>query len=161
MHQQVKDALVFITRPTVKVRENEKRVNGHVEKTEPPVTPNLTNGQKIGLFLGPLLFFAILFFFPAEDLSRQGVGVLAATVWITTWWISEAVPIPITSLLPILLFPILGVTGASEVTIPYAYSIIFLFIGGFMLVLAGVPTNVPKPPNEAAYMTPNKVALTK
>lgn len=101
-----------------------------------PVTPKISKGQKIGLFLGPLLFLAIMLFFPAEGLSKEGIGVLATTVWIATWWITESVPIPITSLMPILLFPMLGVTKASEVTISYADSIIFLFIGGFMLAIA-------------------------
>lgn len=136
IHQQVKDALVFMVRPTVKVKENEKRIRGNAKDIQPPVAPKLSKGQKFGLFLGPLLFLVIMLFFPAGDLSKQGIAVLSTTVWIATWWITEAIPIPVTSLMPILLFPMLGVTKASEVTTPYADSIIFLFIGGFMLAIA-------------------------
>lgn len=136
MHQQVKDTFVFMVKPALKVKENENRLQVNPVKNQRPVTPKISKGQKIGLFLGPLLFLIIMFFFPAEGLSKEGIGVLATTVWIATWWITESVPIPVTSLMPILLFPMLGVTKASEVTTPYADSIIFLFIGGFMLAIA-------------------------
>ena len=135
MHQQVKDTLSLFSRPVL-VKENEKVTDIKSEEKKPPGVPKLKTGQKIGLALGPLLFFAIMYFFPAEGLSKEGLGVLATTVWIATWWITEALPIPVTSLLPILLFPILGVVEAKEVTTPYADSIIFLFIGGFTLAIA-------------------------
>lgn len=136
MHQQVKDTLLLFSRPVLKVKEMEKLTEVKPEENKPPVAPKLKTGQKIGLGLGPLLFFAIMFLFPAEGLSKEGIGVLATTVWIATWWITEALPIPVTSLLPILLFPSLGVVEANQVTLPYADSIIFLFIGGFTLAIA-------------------------
>ncbi|EMM6027271.1 C4-dicarboxylate ABC transporter, partial [Staphylococcus aureus] len=60
-------------------------------------------GQLIGLILGPLLFLLTLLFFHPQDLPWKGVYVLAITLWIATWWITEAIPIAATSLLPIVL----------------------------------------------------------
>lgn len=63
-------------------------------------------GQLIGLILGPLLFLLTLVFFHPQDLPWKGVYVLAITLWIATWWITEAIPIAATSLLPIVLLPL-------------------------------------------------------
>ncbi|MFP4429085.1 MAG: hypothetical protein ACLFPB_07165 [Desulfovermiculus sp.] len=61
--------------------------------------------QKIGLFLGPILFF-ILYLVPTpEGMSAEAQAVMASTAWIATWWICESIPIPATSLLPVVLFP--------------------------------------------------------
>ncbi|KIL51369.1 anion transporter [Jeotgalibacillus alimentarius] len=54
--------------------------------------------QKVGLFLGPLLFIILMMFFNPDGLAPEAKGVLAGTVWIATWWITEAIPIPATSL---------------------------------------------------------------
>jgi len=64
------------------------------------------------------------------------MNVLAVATWMIIWWISEAVPIPVTSLLPILLFPVLGVLDLKHSTASYAHPIIFLFLGGFLIALA-------------------------
>lgn len=86
--------------------------------------------------LGPMLFaFVLLFFHPAE-LSLEGRMVLATTLWVAVWWITEAIPIPVTSLLPIVLLPITGALESSAVTAAYGNPIIFLFLGGFMIALA-------------------------
>jgi solute carrier family 13 (sodium-dependent dicarboxylate transporter), member 2/3/5 len=91
--------------------------------------------KRFGLFLGPLLF--ILF----SNLSGAGLNpeawkVLSIAAWMITWWISEAVPIPVTALLPLFIFPIIGVLPIMESAAPYASPIIFLFMGGFMIGLA-------------------------
>lgn len=76
--------------------------------------------------LGPMLFaFVLLFFHPAE-LSLEGRMVLATTLWVAVWWITEAIPIPVTSLLPIVLLPITGALESSAVTAAYGNPIIFL-----------------------------------
>lgn len=90
----------------------------------------------LGLFLGPTLFLIIWFLFRPEGFSDEARAVLAATCWIACWWVTEAVPIPITSLLPLTFFPLLKVMSIKEVSQPYISPIIFLFIGGFMLALA-------------------------
>lgn len=61
---------------------------------------------------------------------------VAATLWIAAWWFTEAVPIPATSLLPLVLFPVLGLATASAVSRHYGHEILFLFLGGFLLALA-------------------------
>nr|WP_246206021.1 DASS family sodium-coupled anion symporter [Fulvivirga aurantia] len=70
--------------------------------------------------------------------------VLAVASWMITWWVTEAIPIPATSLLPIVLLPLLGIFKVSEATAPYASSIIFLFMGGFLIALALEKHNLHK-----------------
>jgi len=78
------------------------------------------NTSRVGLLLGPLLFLLILLFVSPEGLSHEGVALLAITAWIATWWISEAIPIAATALLPLLLFPLTGVLGIKETSIAYS-----------------------------------------
>lgn len=92
--------------------------------------------KKAGFVLGPVLF-ALIMLAPAPaglEPSAQAVG--AVTAWVAAWWMSEAIPIPATSLLPIVLFPSLGALDAETTTAPYADPIIFLFMGGFFLAMA-------------------------
>jgi len=100
--------------------------------------------NNFGFALGPLLYFLILFLFKPVDLSAEGVAVLAATVWIAIWWISEAVPIEATALLPIVLFPMGGGPGLQETCAAYAHKFIFLFMGGFILAIAIEKWNLHK-----------------
>src|SRR5699024_1338603 len=92
--------------------------------------------QKLGLILGPLLFVLILLLFTPEGLNPEARAVLASTSWIAVWWMTEAVPIPATSLLPIVLFPLTNSLELSETTSAYGSGTIFLFMGGFMIALA-------------------------
>ncbi len=89
-----------------------------------------------GLIAGPVLFTAILLFFHPATLSPPGKAVLAGTVWVGIWWITEAIPIPATSLLPIIIFPLTGALKVSETTASYGNSMVFLFMGGFMIALS-------------------------
>lgn len=100
-----------------------------------PATPALSTKQ-IGFYLGPLLFVLILLFVPAEFVSPGANKVLAVGAWVITWWVTEALAMPVTALLPLILFPFLGVMKMSEAAAPYANPIIFLFMGGFMIALA-------------------------
>ncbi|WP_418286803.1 SLC13 family permease [Halorubrum sp. DTA46] len=92
--------------------------------------------QKISLVLGPLLFAAILLAPSPEGLSVGGQGVAATTAWVAVWWIGEAVPIPATSLLPIVLFPLTRALDVTAAAAPYANDLIFLFMGGFFIAMA-------------------------
>ncbi|GAB3328867.1 SLC13 family permease [Haloplanus salinarum] len=92
--------------------------------------------QKIGLVLGPLLFVAIMLVPTPEGLSTGGQAVAATTAWVAVWWIGEAIPIPATSLLPIVLFPLTGALDVDAATAPYANDLIFLFMGGFFIAMA-------------------------
>lgn len=92
--------------------------------------------QFIGLILGPVLFLLTLLFFKPEGLTPEGLAILASTLWIATWWITEAIPIPVTSLLPLVLFPLSGGMEVKSTASAYGDETIFLFMGGFMIALA-------------------------
>ena len=84
------------------------------------------------LILGPLLFAIIIAIEPSSSVAR----VLGLCSWMLVWWISEIVPIPITALLPLLLFPLLEIFSIREAAQSYANPIIYLFLGGFLMALA-------------------------
>ena len=90
----------------------------------------------IGLLLGPAAF-ALLLMLPAPaGLAPAAWRVAAVGALMGIWWVSEAVPLAVTALLPVVLFPLLGVRGVEEAAGPYADPVVFLFMGGFMLALA-------------------------
>lgn len=90
----------------------------------------------IGLVAGPLLFAAILIFPPPDGMSILAWRTAAVGALMATWWISEAIPIAATALLPIVLFPLLGVANVGASTAPFANPVIFLFLGGFLIAIA-------------------------
>ena len=92
--------------------------------------------KNFGLILGPALFLIILLWFHPEELSKEANAILASTIWIAIWWITEAVPIAITSLLPVVLFPLTGGMELAETTASFGHRYIFLYIGGFILAIA-------------------------
>lgn len=106
------------------------------EKGPDPIGPGYTPARLTGLFLGPLLFILTLVFFKPDGLSSEAQAVLATTLWVATWWITEAIPIPATSLLPVVLLPLTGALDGDLVVSAYGNDIIFLFIGGFTLAIA-------------------------
>lgn len=89
----------------------------------------------VGLILGPVLFVILYFILSQTALSYKGVIVLSLGAWMVTWWVTEAAPIPVTALLPMIMFPLFTVATAREAAAPYGDSIIFLFMGGFMIAL--------------------------
>lgn len=95
----------------------------------------LNKSKAIGLLLGPLLFGSVLTL-PSPLLSPMGDKVIATALWMFCWWITEAVSISVTALLPLLLFPLLKVMPMTEVGANYGSPIVFLFFGGFVLALA-------------------------
>jgi len=106
------------------------------EKSDVQQPPSYTLSQMIGLVLGPVLFLLMFLFFKPAGLSVEGARALAVTAWIGTWWVTEALPIPVTSLLPMILFPALGLGKMKDVLAPYADPTIYLFLGGFVIALA-------------------------
>ncbi|MEZ4963168.1 MAG: DASS family sodium-coupled anion symporter [Saprospiraceae bacterium] len=92
--------------------------------------------KKIGLFLAPALFLLVLWLPPQWGLSVAAWRVVAMAVLMLGWWVTEAVPIPVTSLLPIVCLPLMGISPLKDATTPYANPVVFLFLGGFMIALA-------------------------
>jgi sodium-dependent dicarboxylate transporter 2/3/5 len=92
--------------------------------------------RRIGLWAGPLAGVLVWVLPSPEGLPPEGQRVAGVAVWMAAWWISEAVPIYATGLLPLALFPLLGVLGAKELAGAYGHYFIFLFLGGFMLARA-------------------------
>ena len=94
--------------------------------------------------LAPLLAVGIVLYADLEPGKPQVTNTLAVAVWMALWWVSERVPLGITSLLPIVLFPLLGIMNGKAVSSVYYNHVIFLFIGGFLVALAIQKWNLHK-----------------
>ena len=99
--------------------------------------------KQIGLLLGPS-FFIFLQFLTLDGLSSQATTVIALAAWMICWWITEAVSISVTALLPLVVFPLFDIMSMNEVGANYGSSIVFLFFGGFVLALALEKVNLHK-----------------
>ncbi|MEZ6135527.1 MAG: SLC13 family permease [Pirellulaceae bacterium] len=105
--------------------------------------------QWVGLGLGPILCAVCLWLLPNEfrtldasggstvaEFSWAGRATLAVMVWMGVWWLTEAIHISATALLPIVMFPLLGVATLDDACFPYADPLVFLYFGGFVLALS-------------------------
>ncbi len=92
--------------------------------------------QWFGWMLGPGALIATLLMPPPEGLDVAGWRTAGVALLMAVWWITEAAPIPVTALLPLVLFPALHLGGMRETAAPYASPIIYLFLGGFLIALA-------------------------
>ncbi len=95
-----------------------------------------TRTRLAGLATGPLLALVVLALPTPAALPVEAHRLVAVTALIACWWVTEALPIPVTSLLPIVLFPVLGILGGKETAAQYAADPIFLFLGGFLIAIA-------------------------
>lgn len=92
--------------------------------------------QWSGWILGPGALLVTLLLPPPDGLSVEGWRTAGAALLMAVWWISESVPIPVTALLPLVLFPALGLGDIRATAAPFANPIIYLFLGGFIIALA-------------------------
>ncbi|HIA92870.1 MAG TPA: DASS family sodium-coupled anion symporter [Gammaproteobacteria bacterium] len=100
--------------------------------------------KNIGFFLGILGALVVLFLPNPETLSIEAHRAAAIFVWMGIWWATEAVPIAITALIPLVFFPLLGVSSIESTAAPYANKNVFLFLGGFFLSIAIQKCNLHK-----------------
>ena len=101
--------------------------------------------QWLGLFLGPVAALILGVTLPESftapdggsvDFSPAGRATLAVMAWMAVWWLTEAVHVSVTALLPLVLFPLSGAQSMNDAASPYASSLIFLFMGGFLLAIS-------------------------
>ena len=94
--------------------------------------------QDLGLGAGPLLAALTFALLPGSgsELTPAGRVTAAVAVWMAAWWLTEAIPVYATALLPLVLFPLLGAASMKAAAAPYAHELIFLFLGGFLIALA-------------------------
>lgn len=114
--------------------------------TDTPRAERMPVTSKAGLVLGPILALVVYWLAPLAEvneageviagLTREGRAVAALAVLMATWWMTEAIPISATALLPVVLLPLLGVTTIRAAASPYASPVIALFLGGFILGLS-------------------------
>lgn len=100
--------------------------------------------QRVGLVLGLVTFGVMLALPVPEGLMLPAWRTAAVGVLMALWWMTEAIPIPATGLVPLVLFPLLGVAGMQGTAAPYAHPLIFLFMGGFILAQAMQRWNLHK-----------------
>jgi solute carrier family 13 (sodium-dependent dicarboxylate transporter), member 2/3/5 len=89
----------------------------------------------IGLLIGPALFGAILLMPLPAGMSVEARRLLATTALMSAWWLTQAIPIAATSLVPIVMFPLLGIQSPDTVSSAYINKLVFLFLGGFIIAL--------------------------
>ncbi len=92
--------------------------------------------QRVSQLLFPIAFLLFATVFNPSETNPLIGKMLGLAIWMAGWWITEAVPIAITSLLPLVLFPLTGISSGKGVATSYVNDIIFLFIGGFIIALA-------------------------
>jgi solute carrier family 13 (sodium-dependent dicarboxylate transporter), member 2/3/5 len=87
---------------------------------------------RIGLAAGPMVF-VIALLSPIDGLSQEAKIVLGLALWMASWWVTAAITIYATALLPIAVLPATGALNLTDVVVPYEDRIIFLFMGGLLL----------------------------
>ncbi len=92
--------------------------------------------QKIGLYAGLVLFAGILIFGNLDPSNPAVTRMAAVAALMAVWWVTEAIPLAATSLIPLVLFPFMGILKGEEIASSYINSVIFLFLGGFLLAIA-------------------------
>lgn len=95
-----------------------------------------TSTKKVGLILGPVVFFLIAFMPTPDGLPESAKLVLAIALWMIVWWVSEAISVYATALLPLALMPATGVMPLGDVASEYMHPIVILLLGMFLIAIA-------------------------
>jgi sodium-dependent dicarboxylate transporter 2/3/5 len=98
--------------------------------------------RRIGFWLGLAVFAAIILFVDLEPGEPLITRMAAVAILMAIWWITDAIPLAATALLPLVLYPLLGIMSGRETAPVYVNSIIFLFVGGFLIAIAMERWNV-------------------
>lgn len=125
-------------------QQSEAVCNDDANANEPHTQDVMEGGSKRNWWLfalGPVAGAALALVLP-DSLVFEGRAVAGCALWMAIWWMTEAAPIPVTSLLPLVLFPLFGMGEMTEVAAPYASSVIFLVMGGVILGLATEKSNL-------------------
>lgn len=97
---------------------------------------NVSVKSLVGYVIAPVLFLYMVLFADLDPGKPQVTYTLAVALLMAIWWITELIPLAATSLLPVALFPLLGIMDGKDVASTYFNHVIFLFIGGFLIALA-------------------------
>ena len=101
--------------------------------------------RRFNIILGPSLFFIFYFLIhPFAGMNSESHAIFCSVLWIATWWITEAIPIPVTSLLPLVLFPLTGGLDLKLTASSYGDKIIYFYMAGFFLAIAMEKWNLHK-----------------
>lgn len=92
-------------------------------------------GRRWAQWLGPLAFIGLMLLPAPAGMAPMAWHTVALAVWMAIWWSTEAVPVPITALLPVVALPLMDIRDLAAATAPYAHPLIFLFLGGFLIAL--------------------------
>lgn len=115
-----------------------------MSQTTPQPSAPQDEGETVNymlMVLGPILGLALMFILP-DSLPFVGRAAAGCALWMALWWMTEAAPIPVTSLLPLVLFPLFGISNFGDTAAPYANSVVFLVMGGVILGLATERSNL-------------------
>jgi len=124
------------------INKSERSVNSN----DSELKPNNSEVKKkyIGMGAGLLLFILMVISSPPEGLSQEAWYTASIAVLMAVWWTTEVIPIAVTALLPLVLFPVFNISGISATATPYANPMIFLFLGGFILAIGMQEWNLHK-----------------
>lgn len=101
-----------------------------------PVASSSDIWRWVSFWAGPLVCFLFIFLLHPVSMPQNAVWVAGFTIWISIWWVSECVPLPVTSLLPILFFPLIRILDIGQTTASYGHPLVFLYLGGFLIAIA-------------------------
>ncbi len=98
--------------------------------------PTKRSIRPVTVIAGAVLGLGVIVSPVPDGMTPAAWSVLGVTLWMAFWWLTEALPVAVTALLPLILFPVLGLYDFKTTAAPYAHPLIFLFIGGFIIARA-------------------------